>query len=124
MDVTPLVPTGFQLINGYGDGGFTIAGIRHEGSVLVMPRATVAWPLALPAEADAQALLTALADEPRPMVLLLGCGKGMLPVPRPLRDALKGAGIVPEPMDTGAACRTFNVMLTEGRDVAAVLVAV
>jgi uncharacterized protein len=48
----------------------------------------------------------------------------MSPVPPALRAALRGAGIAVEPMDTGAACRTFNVLLAEGRRVAAALIAV
>lgn len=124
MDVTPVVSAEFQLINSYGDGGFTIATVRHEGSVLVLPRATLAWPVAAVAELTPDLFAPILAAAPRPAVLLLGCGKGMLPVPRAIRDHLRAAGIVVEPMDTGAACRTFNVLLTEGRDVAAALVAV
>lgn len=124
MDVTPVVSAEFQLINGYGDGGFTIATIRHEGSVLVLPRQTLAWPVAAMADLAPDSLAAIIAAEPRPMVLILGCGKGMQPVPRAIRDHLRAAGIVVEPMDTGAACRTYNVLLTEGRDVAAALIAV
>lgn len=124
MDVTPVVSSEFQLINGYGDGGFTIATIRHEGSVLVLPRQTLAWPVGAMAEITADNLAPILTAEPRPSVLLLGCGKGMSVVPRAIKDALRAQGIVVEPMDTGAACRTFNVLLTEGRDVAAALIAV
>ena len=57
-------------------------------------------------------------------LLLLGCGAAMRPVAPALRAALRKAGIAVEPMDTGAACRTFNVLLAEGRRVAAALVAV
>ena len=124
MDITPVVSAEFQLINGYGDGGFTIANLRHEGSVLVLPRRTVAWPVAVMADLHPELLTDIIAAEPRPRVLILGCGKGMQPVPRAIRDHLRAAGIVVEPMDTGAACRTYNVLLTEGRDVAAALIAV
>lgn len=121
MDVTPHVSAEFQLINGYGDGGFTIAGTRHEGAVLVLPRRTLAWPVTAISGIAEDSLSPILQAEPRPKVLVLGCGKGMQVLPRPVRDFLRGAGIVVEPMDTGAACRTFNVLLTEGRDVAAAL---
>ena len=57
-------------------------------------------------------------------ILLLGCGPRMAPVPRPLRETLRAAGIVIEAMDTGAACRTYNVLMSEGRRVAAALIAV
>lgn len=124
MDVTPVVSAEFQLINGYGDGGFTIATVRRAGSVLVLPRQTLAWDVATMVDITLDSLDPILAAEPRPAVLLLGCGKGMQVMPRAIKDAIRAAGIVVEPMDTGAACRTFNVLLAEGRDVAAALIAV
>jgi len=124
MDITPVVAADRQLIHGYGDHGFTITGLRHEGSVLVFPDRTQAWPVTSMAELSLDALAPILAAEPRPAVLLLGCGKGMSVVPREIKAALREAGIVVDPMDTGAACRTYNVLLTEGRDVAAALIAV
>jgi uncharacterized protein len=124
MDVTPVVSPEQQLIAGYGDLGFTISGIRHEGSVIVLPKQTISWAVASMAELTIASLEPLLTAEPRPSVLMLGCGKGMAVVPRDIRAALKAAGIVVEPMDTGAACRTYNVLLTEGRDVAAALIAV
>lgn len=124
MDITPVVAADRQLIHGYGDHGFTITGLRHEGSVLVFPDRTQAWPVTSMAELSLDTLAPILEAEPRPAVLLLGCGKGMSVVPREIKAALRDAGIVVEPMDTGAACRTYNVLLTEGRDVAAALIAV
>lgn len=124
MDITPAVAADRQLIHGYGDHGFTITGLRYEGSVLVFPGHTQAWPVVSMAELSLDALAPILTAEPRPAVLLLGCGKGMSVVPREIKAALREEGIVVEPMDTGAACRTYNVLLTEGRDVAAALIAV
>lgn len=124
MDITPVVSADRQLIIGYGDAGFTITGIRHEGSVLVLPTQTLAWPVRSVAELTVDSLAPILATDPTPSVLLLGCGKGMSVVPREVKAALRAVGIVVEPMDTGAACRTYNVLLTEGRDVAAALIAV
>lgn len=124
MDITPVVAADRQLIHGYGDQGFTITGIRHEGSVLVFPGSTVTWPVKSVADLTVDSLAPILAAAPRPAVLLLGCGKGMSVIPREIKVALRDAGIVVEPMDTGAACRTYNVLLTEGRDVAAALIAV
>lgn len=124
MDITPVVSADRQLIAGYGDAGFTITGVRHEGSVLVLPTETLPWAVRSMAELTVDGLAPILAATPRPAVLLLGCGKGMNVVPREVKAALRAAGIVVEPMDTGAACRTYNVLLTEGRDVAAALIAV
>lgn len=124
MDITPVVSADRQLIIGYGDHGFTITGLRHEGSVLVLPTQTMPWPVRAMADLTVDSLAPIMTAEPRPAVLLLGCGKGMSVVPREVRNALRAAGIVVESMDTGAACRTYNVLLTEGRDVAAALIAV
>jgi uncharacterized protein len=122
MDVTPVIPAGRQLIKGYGDLGFTISGTRWEGSVLVFPDQTVAWNAASLAEVTEESLAPVLAA--RPQLLLLGCGASMAPVAQSLRVALRSAGITLEIMDTGAACRTFNVLLAEDRLVAAALIAV
>jgi uncharacterized protein len=56
-------------------------------------------------------------------ILLLGCGERMGLVPQSLRAPLRADGIVIEPMDTGAAARTFNLLLSEDRKVAAALIA-
>lgn len=120
MDITPVVSADRQLIQGYGDKGFTIAGIRHEGSVIVFPGRTMAWS----AELTVEAFEAVIASGEKPDILLIGCGKGMAVIPREVKAALRAAGVTAEPMDTGAACRTYNVLLTEGRRVAAALVAV
>ncbi|MBR9970485.1 Mth938-like domain-containing protein [Magnetospirillum sulfuroxidans] len=124
MDITPVVGSEFQLIGGYGDGGFTVSGTRHEGSVLILPRQTHAWPVTAIADITLQSLDPLLRADPRPTILVLGCGRGMTAIAKSLRDALRHHGIVVEPMDSGAACRTYNVLLTEGRDVAAAIIAV
>ncbi len=124
MDITPLVPAGRQIIKGYGDGGFTIAGIRWEGSVLVLPTSTRPWPPSDPAQVTEASFAPLLALEEKPRILLLGCGRRMVPMPASLRSALRSAGITLEMMDTGGACRTFNVLVSEDRSVAAALIAV
>jgi len=122
MDITPLVPANRQLIHGYGDGGFTVSAIRHEGPVLVLADRTIAWDAADAGAVTLESLAAVIAD--RPDILVLGCGKAMVAPPRALRAALKAEGIVVEAMDTGAACRTYNVLLTEGRRAAAALIPV
>jgi len=116
---TPLV------IASYRGGGFTIAGIRHVGSILLFRDRVLPWPVAEVAAIDAEALAAAMAASAAPVELvLLGCGARLVPVAPPLRLALKSRGIAVEPMDTGAACRTFNVLTAEERRVAAALIAV
>jgi uncharacterized protein len=57
-------------------------------------------------------------------LLLIGCGPRMAMIPAALRASLRAKGVVIEPMDTGAACRTYNVLMAEGRLVAAALIPV
>ncbi len=124
MDITPFVPAGRQVIEGYGDLGFTISGRHWSGSVLVWPDRTLAWPVTALAELTLAALAEVAGATPPPDILLLGCGRQMGMVPRDIRAALRAAGTIIEPMDTGAACRTYNVLLPEDRRVAAALIAV
>jgi uncharacterized protein len=109
-----------QVIQGYGDGLFRIAGEAHRGSVIVFAERTVAWSGEISEAGLAEAFAT--ADEID--LLLLGCGVRTQAVAPELRTALRRGGIAVEAMDTGAACRTFNVLLAEGRRVAAALIAV
>ena len=124
IDITPLIPEGRQLIQGYGEGGFRIAGHFHRGSVMVLADQTTAWPVAAAEDITIESLPLPTEDPPSFNILLIGCGARFAPVPAALRAALKDAGIVLEWMDTGAACRTFNVLLAEERRAAAALIAV
>ena len=70
-----------------------------------------------------ESLAPIVAAAPAVELLILGLGPRFLPVPAALRQALKDQGIALEAMDTGAACRTYNVLLAEDRRVAAALIA-
>jgi uncharacterized protein len=110
---------GQRPVDGYGPGGFRIAGDWHEGSLLLLPSGIRPLASALTVEG-----LAAVLDAADPVdVLVVGTGADMAPLPRPLRSALDGAGIGVEVMSTPAACRTYNVLLVEARRVAAALVA-
>ena len=124
FDITPAVPAGRQLIQSYGEGRFRIAGTVHTGSILVFPTRTVAWAVTGPAAVTPQSLAPIAQAEEAPEILLVGCGPAFLAPPAGLADALREHGLVLDWMDTGAACRTFNVLLAEDRLVAAALIAV
>ncbi len=124
MDVTPLIPAGRQVIEAYGDGQFRVTGQKHLGSVLVQRDRTDPWPLTSIAELS-MASLAPLFERPGWVeVLLLGCGPRLVQPGPAFRAELRALGVVVEPMDTGAACRTYNVLLSEDRRVAAALIAV
>jgi len=120
MDVTPLIPADRQVIDSYGAASFRVSGVAHDGAILVFPDATLSWPAASMAEVTA-ASLAPVTSHGGVEILLIGCGKKMVPVPRALRQTLREAGIVVDTMDTGAACRTYNILLAEDRRVAAAL---
>ncbi len=122
VDVTPVIPAGRQVIESYGDGRFRISGVVHEGSVIVLPEQTLGWMATAFADVDAASL--AFLGDQGVDILLLGCGPRMELLPRAMRQELRALGIVVDPMDTGAACRTYNVLMAEDRRVAAALIAV
>jgi uncharacterized protein len=124
MEVTPVVAAGRQLIQAYREGGFTVAGIRHEGSLLVMPERTLAWRVDTLAAISVDSMTPITQADPAVEILILGCGASFALAPPQLRDALRAHGIVVEAMATPAACRTYNVLLAEDRRVAAALIAV
>jgi uncharacterized protein len=124
MDITPLIPAGRQLIQGYGNGGFVIAEVRHTASVLVMQEQTVPLGVETIAALTLENLAPLKNAEPAVELLLIGCGTSMAFIEDDIRHGLKAWGIGVETMDTGAAARTYNVLLSEERRVATVLVAV
>jgi uncharacterized protein len=123
MDLVSKVPRGRQMINGYGDGGFRIAGQRYQGSVLVFAERTLPWDVADAAGVNAASLAPVFAAEPKIELLLLGCGRTIVRIDPTLRMELSRLGLSVEALDTGAACRTFNVVIAEGRRAAAALIA-
>jgi uncharacterized protein len=120
MELTPLVPAGRQVIERYGESGFRIAGQIYRGSVLVFPDRTLPWSAISGSDVTWQSLAPVI-EHGGVQILLLGLGRVMGAVPHTLRKTLRDAGIVLEPMDTGAACRTYNVLVAEDRRVAAAL---
>jgi uncharacterized protein len=111
-------------IDAYGNGGFRFADMSHRGSILCLPSGIYGWQPAdlkklVPADFDA---FVAEADEIE--ILLVGTGMDLKPLPGEIRAALRQKGISADPMSTGAAVRTYNVLLAEDRAVAAALVAV
>lgn len=122
MDVTPIIPAGRQVIDTYAPGRFRISNIVHEGPVIVMPDQTVAWAVGGFEAFTVDSLGPVLTADPAVEILLIGTGERMQLLHSRLRRALKEAGIVADVMDTRAACRTYNVLLSEERRVAAALI--
>lgn len=124
MDITPAVAADRQVIQSYGPRGFRVSGVAYAGAVIVCPDATHPWPATTINEVTIASLgpiAARVGTEEAIEILLLGCGRRMLQVPPSLRAELRQIGVVIDAMDTGAACRTYAVLLTEGRRVAAAL---
>jgi uncharacterized protein len=111
-------------IDAYGNGGFRFAEMSHRGSVLCLPSGIHGWEPRSTLSLDVADLAGVLAESADIEILLVGMGRDLRPLPAPLRAALKAAGIAADPMSTGAAVRTYNVLLAENRAVAAALIAV
>jgi uncharacterized protein len=121
MDLTPVVSAGRQVIERYGPSGFRVAGVIWRGPVLVFPEETRLWTAAEAAAVTSDSLQP-VVDHGGVQILLLGQGSRMGIISRELRASLRQSGIVIEAMDTGAACRTYNMLLAEERRVAAALI--
>jgi uncharacterized protein len=113
----------YQVVEGYGPARFRISGEVYETSVIVFPELTIEWQIPSFEELTPSDFAPIMEAPEVIEILLLGCGTRMELVPRSLRDPLRAAGIVIEPMDSGAAARTYNVLLSEDRRVAAALIA-
>jgi uncharacterized protein len=110
-------------IEAYGKGGFRFAGMSHRGSLLCLPDGIWPWPLRTAAEITEAALEPVFARADDIDLFLLGVGRGGFIVPRPLWERFKALAISVEATNTGGAVSTYNILLGEGRRVAAGLIA-
>ncbi len=108
---------GLKPVEGYGPGFFRIGGEVVQGSVIACGDRVEPWG----GFEDMERLL-ALADGID--VLFVGTGADIAPLPADFRRALEDAGVGVEMMASATACRSYNVLLSEGRRVAAALLPV
>lgn len=111
-------------IEAYGNGGFRFADMSHRGSILCLPSGIYGWAPSDPANLTAADLARVLDEAAAIEVLLVGTGRDLKRLAPGLREQLRDAGVKADSMSTGAALRTYNVLLAENRSVAACLVAV
>jgi uncharacterized protein len=113
---------GRQLFSGYGPGYVAVNSVRYERNVLVSPDAVAEWPVR-----DFETLAPddfGFIRDARPEILILGTGPTQRFPPPELARVLAASGAGVEIMDTKAACRTYNILVAEGRKVmAAILIA-
>jgi uncharacterized protein len=120
---SPHLPAPAQ-IEAYGNGGFRFGGMSHRGSLLCLPDGIWAWPVTQISEITSTALLPAFERGDVLDVFLIGVGREPWPLPDRLRMRFRDLGISVDTMATGAAVRTYNVLLAENRRVGAGLIAV
>jgi uncharacterized protein len=115
---------GRVAIDAYGDGGFRFGGMSHRGSILCLPSGVYGWNVSVTADLNVSNFRSVFAESTDIEVLLIGSGLDLEPINLPLRKAFRASAISADPMSTGAAVRTYNVLLAEGRAVAVALLAV
>lgn len=111
-------------IDAYGNGGFRFADMSHRGSVLALPSGIYGWDISTFADISEQSFDKVIADAADIDVLLIGCGPDLIALPGHLRDFLRSHGISVDVMSTGAAVRTYNILIAEERAAACALIAV
>lgn len=124
IEIRPAHFPGRAPIDAYGNGGFRFAEMSHRGSLLCLPSGIHGWDVTPPSQLSVENFTKILEQAADIEFLLVGMGDSMRVVPKELKAALKEAGISVDPMSTGAAVRTYNIMLSESRAVAAALIAV
>ncbi len=117
MRITEIDFGAARPIDGYGPGFFRVGGVKFAGDLAVLPGGPVAW-----GGFRETGVFVVAADQLD--VVLVGTGADICAIPTGFRDALVEAGIGVEFMATPSACRTYNVLLNEGRRVGAALIAV
>lgn len=124
---TPHLPTPAP-IDAYGNGGFRLGGksgdLSHRGSIICFPDGMWAWPVASIKDVTAETLAQAFDRGETLDVFLIGAGRDPAVLPAPLRAMFRDLSISVDVMTTGAAVRTYNVLLAENRRAGAGLIAV
>src|SRR4051812_28507019 len=120
---SPHLPTPAP-IEAYGNGGFRFGGMSHQGSLLCLPDGIWAWPVSDVNQITTTALLPAFERGDALDVFLIGVGRDPWPLPERLRVRFRDLAISADTMATGAAVRTYNILLAENRRVGAALIAV
>jgi len=111
-------------IDAYGNGGFRFADMSHRGSILALPSGIRAWPVQSAQGLSEGDFALVLAESEAVELLLLGTGLDIVPAGEALRRRFREARIGLDVMQTGAAARTYNVLVAENRRVGAALIAV
>lgn len=111
-------------IDGYGDGAFRIGGLVHHGSILLLPERVIEWPVTDLISVTVEDFSEIIIRKDQIEFVLIGYGTDVSPLPTKVRGLLEAAGIGIEYMNSGAAARTYNILIAEGRRMAAAIIAI
>ena len=111
-------------LDAYGNGGFRFAEMSHRGSLMCLPSGIYGWNVASFADFTKVNFKRVLDEAEDVEILLLGTGTDLLPIADNLRKTFRDKQISADSMSTGAAVRTYNVLVAEGRAVAGAFLAV
>jgi uncharacterized protein len=112
-------------IDSYGGGGFRLSGEWHAGSLLIVGDEARSWSVTRLGDVNRETLAPVFdAGRSEVEFLLLGTGEKNAMPPKELRQELLAAGMGLEFMDTASAARLYNVLTSEGRRLAAALIAI
>ena len=111
-------------IEGYGKGGFRFGDMSHRGSLLCLPSGLWAWPVVKASDIDERSLEPVFAESSEIGLFLIGAGLDRWIMPDALADRFRALKINVETTRTGTAVSTYNILLGEGRRVAAGFIAV
>jgi len=118
-DVTPLLGAGAQVIETYTNRGFRVSGAEYLGAIVIVNDKVV--PLDAKSLNDLSVQSFAMLGGEEVSYLIVGAAKARL-LDAAIMQGLKKSGITAEIMEIGAACRTYNVLRTEGRQMAVALI--
>lgn len=124
IQIRPAHFPGRAPIDAYGNNGFRFADMSHRGSLLCLPSGIHGWEATNIDDLSQEYFAKIIEQASEIQVLLIGTGDGMRVLPPHLKAMFREAGISVDTMSTGAAVRTYNIMLTEDRAVAAAFIAV
>lgn len=124
MDITPVIPKKSQLIESYGDNNFKISGIVYPHSIIITPDQVRKWQIDCIEALDSESFSFLFEKDAAIELLLVGCGSRFQPLSSSIRSLFRSKKINVDSMDTGAACRTYNILMAEGRRVAAALMTI
>jgi uncharacterized protein len=117
MDITPLIPKDKLVIKSYSSCFFNISGVRRATDIIITGNIVTEW-----VDASLESILKRTVElDIRPEIVLVGYGRDNIKPNKQVANDFARYNIAIEFMDTGSACRTYNILLAEGREVCAFL---